>query len=655
MIPPIIKRRLLQLRLRERMLQLLWGVVRWLCLVLVVLALGCLVDWVWDRYQDVPQETHYVLLGLTCAAALVGFIGFVLVPLLTGIHDDTLALWIEEKVPEFRDRLISAVQLNRAGAKTQGMSPHLIDVVTKEATARAEAQSFAHVADHRRLGWTFKLLVPVLFFVILPIVAAPVVAHVLLSRHFLGDVEIPRDVRIELVKQSEVWPAGEKVTLKFRVHAKNFDPHMVGDVWVTPKGMPRDRYPLEYHEEKDGDVPIFSAEVAAGTIDFDYTARIGDGRLKAPGHVTMVPRPSIEELLAWTILPGYVGAGERDEISQPRGDIVGIPGSSARVKITTPRPIAKGHLELLKPKPVKKDDGDAEAKEPAEAKVQLSKAGDLPSTEPVDEEKSREVAMTVEEGGKSATAQFDLDPKETGYRVVLEDEYGFDNRPPPRRSVRVIEEEKPTVNLLKDYFTPGSVGSKDQLEDFNIDSFPVPVGKPIRIPYVAEGPYGLGQADLFYRVIHPTESGNEQPEDELFKRISLPRVKATDKSGDFDPRRGVFENTPVDKAVDFFAMPLLEPGRMLGGGRYHFQTSGIPDGKGGTLQLKDGDKIEYFIRVYADRDPDKHPKRPKADSETRVTTIGSEESFVRWFSDYFQEAQRLNEINRKQRGIFGQK
>ena len=357
MIPPIINRRLRQLRMRERMLQLFWGLVRWMCLVALVLGLGCLVDWIWDRYQDVPQNVHYVLLGVTCVATLAGFIGFILVPLLTGIHDDTLALWIEEKVPEFRDRLISAVQLNRKGAKTQGMSPHLIAVVTQEAKTRAEAQSFTRVANHDRLGWAMKLLLPIVFLAILPLVAAPVTTHVLLARHFLNEVEIPRNVHIELVDRTMVRPAGEKVTVEFRVHAKDFDPAMTGDVWVTPKGMPRDRYSLEFLA-MDGDTPIFTTEVAAGTIDFDYTARIGDGRLKSPGHVSLVPRPSIEELLAWTILPSYVGNGERAEIDQPRGDIIGIPGSSARVKITTPRPIAKGHLEFLAPKPapVKKDE-----------------------------------------------------------------------------------------------------------------------------------------------------------------------------------------------------------------------------------------------------------------------------------------------------------
>ena len=260
--------------------------------------------------------------------------------------------------------------------------------------------------------------------------------------------------------------------------------------------------------------------------------------------------------------------------------------------------------------------------------------------------------LAIEEGGKTATARFDLDPKETGYRVVLADENGFENIPPPRRSVRVIEEEKPTVNLLKDYFTPGTVGSKEQLEDFNIDGIPVPVGETIRVPYIAEGPYGLGQAWFLYRVIHPAESGNEEPEDEPFKRLPLSRVKATDKSGDFDPRRGVFENTPQDKSVDFFAMP-QEAGRMLGGGRVHFRTSGIPDGKGGAIELKEGDKVEFCIEIHADSG--KHPGRPVVKSETRVATIGTLESLIRWASDYAQETQRLNELNRKQRGIFGQR
>ena len=193
MIPPIISRRLRQLRMGERMLQLFWGLVRWLCLVVVALGLGCLVDWVWDRYQDVPQEVHYVSWAPPASRPSAGSSASSCA-LASHRHPRRHACPVDrgESARVSRSAHLRGAAQPQGGEDAGHARCILIEVVTQEAKTRAEAQSFTHVANHDRLGSGLKLLVPVLFVAMLPVLAAPVTTQVLLARHFLGDVEIPR-------------------------------------------------------------------------------------------------------------------------------------------------------------------------------------------------------------------------------------------------------------------------------------------------------------------------------------------------------------------------------------------------------------------------------------------------------------------------------
>lgn len=635
MIPRMILDRLAGLRRREKSLRLAWGAARWGALVVAAVLFGCLVDWAWDRSDDTPRVVRVGLLALSIGAAAYGLIAWVLAPLFRRLSDDVLALWVEEKTPTLQHRLISAVQLNRPGADKRGMSEELIAVMTREAEAQARAVAFADVADGSRLRKAALTLGPALVAALVPFLFAPKTASALVARHFLGDVEIPRRVSIAPVAASQVRPAGERTSLAFRVQADALDEAMTGTVWVTPEGMPRDRYPLTF-SHREGEAAVFVADVAPSSLNLTYGATLGDGRTRAPGVVRMVPRPVVSDLLAWTVLPEFCGtrpSGGRYEMAQPRADVIGIAGSAARVSAQLSRPVVKGVVELY-------GRDVPEGKEPSD-------------TDP--ETLRRTIPLTLGDGNSVAEATFDLKADEVAYRVRVEDENGFANVPTPRRTLRVVAEEAPTVTLLKDYFTPVRVGKNDSLDDYFVEGMPIPIGETIRVPYLAEGPYGLGQSWFLYRVLRKMESGVETPEDEPWIRLPLSEVSATAKTGGFDLRRGVFENTPPDKSVDFHAVPSFDPerflGRTTGGGRFHFKTSGIPDGKGGTLKLGEGDKIEYCVEIHADRG--KTPGRPIARSETRVQTLGSFDSLLRWIRDIGQEERRLREIDTKQRTLFG--
>lgn len=636
MIPPTIKQQLARLRGRERWLDLVWGGARLLALAVALLLVAGLIDWAIDRERDTPELVRRCLSYFQVAVAVVAAIGFVLWPLGKRLADSTLALRVEDKHPQFRHRLISAVQLNQPGAMTEGMSAELIHVVTQEAIQQAQALDFAGVADTSRLKRSAALLVPVALLAALPFILWPETAAVLLARQFGADREVPRNIAIEAIT-TEPWASGEKGVLKFKVRGRNLD-ELTGATQVRPTGMPADRYVLELDKnwKKGDEEAILTAELPPSSTDFSYTAWFGDGRTKKPAQVRYVQRPVITQQTAWVQFPAFCGvdaAGKPYEQPQGRGDIQGILGSSARVVVKIQKPIKSGRLELLGPDKLLPDQS------PEEMGPEVIK---------------RTVHLQPAEDGKWQ-GTFDLRPDESGYRIVVADEYGFMNVPPPRRNVRLVPEEPPQVALLKEQFPPVLRALlTTNTDDFVVEGLPLPLGGAIPIAYTASGQYGLGQARLLFRVVKKVESGNDDPGDEKWLPLPLQEVPGNDRTGPFDPRLGAFENSGPKDQIFFHAIPNGNPlPRTLGGGRFDFKTTGIPDGKGGLLSLKVGDQIEYCVEVFADKTG--KLDRPSARSETRVKTIVSFGDLERWLTENLQEAQRIRQLDSKQRGLFDEK
>ena len=646
MIPSSIQNKLAGLRRRERLLTFVWGAACWLSIVLVLLLLCGLADWLIDRQRDTPLSVRYGMFYVQLAVAAVAGLLFVFWPQVRRLPDALMALWVEAKIPQFEHRLISAVQLNQPGAQLDGMSRELVGVVTREAEVQAQrVGGFAQVADHSRLKWTALVLTPLALLVALPFILWPEVSFALLQRQAMQDVDMPHSVTLESAAP-EYWPIGEDIPIQYHVRGA-YDKDMIGTLFVTPEGQPTDRYELKYlSPAQDGNGAIFGTYVHPSSVNVTYSARLVDGRTKLPSTMHIVPRPIVTENMAWVLLPAYCGLRplrpgmsieeRRYEMPQGRGDVAGIPNSSVRVQVKVQKEIAEAWLELL-------------STEIADKK-KLDDVPDLANEKPLALRQ-----MTVGSDGMSAEIKFDLAEGLTGYRVIVKDKHGFPNTPPPRRSVRLVPEEPPQVALLRDTF----VDVKDSRADFDLEGLPVVIGGEIRIPYVCFGNYGLGKAQVLYRVLKKQESGEEPMVDEEWIRGNLPEIPANPSAGPFDTKTGVFKYTEFDQQVEFHAVPSLNPdkilGRTSGGGRYFLKTTGLLDTKTGkALKLKSGDQIEYCIKVYAaHREPESSV--PFAVSESRVSTVMTLSEYLAWQSQIIQEDERVKDLERKQKGVFAPK
>jgi hypothetical protein len=627
MIPRAIRSKLASLRRRERLVRFVWGACRWLALATALLIACSVIDYVIDRDRDTPWSVRYALFGVQAIAALAGALGFVLWPQLRRLRDSELALWVEAHASRLHHRLITAVELNRPGAQIEGMSEELIEVVTHEAEKVSSTVNFPGIADHRRLGWGLAILAPLLLIAGLFVLISPEVSLALLQRQALADVEVPRRVHLESDTPA-VLPIGEKFQIVYRVTGP-VETDTLGEMVVSPEGQPRERFELKFVKSLADGATLFGADMPPMMADLRYTARLADGRTRKPSELRFVARPVVTRQEAWVQLPAYCGTtpdGRRyEQAQQGHGDVVGIPGSAVRLAIQTSKPVRDARLELLGP----------EVADPNRAEEELGP-----------ELVKRVMPMALGAGGQDATAMFELRPEETAYRIVVADEHGFVNVPAPRRSVRQVPEEPPQVTLLKDYFGPEA--------DSDVEGIPVPLGKAIRVPYAAFGPYGLGQARILYRVVKKQESGNEAVEPGPWTVLPLPEVTGRQELGRFDPKRGVFENSQEFDPVPFHAVPSDHPqllGRQIGGGRYFLQTAGLKDAKGQDLTLHKGDQVEYCVEVFADKN--ENSGRPSARSETRVTTVVDATEWRNWLKAVLREEEQLRKLDAEQRGLFG--
>lgn len=621
MIPKIILERLARVKARELAVTLAWGAALSIALAAGAMTVSCLIDWL----VDLRVETPGALRGFMLVAQVALWIGAIAVllgrPLLRPRSVPELALWAEGKFPDLGHRVITAVELNREGAKTEGMSGELIAAVTRQAEDKATAQDFAARVDLAPAKKAAGLVVAVGAWVLLFAMAAPETVGILLARQFLSGKEIPRSVILVAEKPEQVWPSGEEGMVRFRVTGA-VEGRPGGEVRIDPVDRPSEYYPLTL-EMVNNDVFVYKAVIPPGSVHFEYKAWLKDGRSKKPARVQYEPRPVVQKLEAWVVLPEYCGirpGGGRYEQFRPRGEVAGPKGSGARIVASTQKPVVKGRLEVL---------GAGETGQ----EVVL-----------------RSFDLSFGKDGRQAEATFDLKPGETVFRILVEDKHGFANLHPPRRGITIVADEPPRVVLLAERFGP--TGDPAISQDSDVEGMPIPLGSRIRVAYYCSHPYGLDRAWLAYRVIkggkpsdEPAGSAPEVP----WQHLPLGEVRETEQSGPFDLREGTFVNFArqgLQSQVEFHPMsspdPDRFPSRLEGGGRFDFQTGPIK----GVLP---GDQIEFYVEAFA-KNPDleRFPGR----SETRSKTFVTQPQFMDWVLQTLKHENRLRQLESRQRGVF---
>ncbi len=598
---------------RERLFRFAWGLARWSGVVLGGLATCCLVDWTIDRYRDTPMLLRILMtfgqLALYSAAA-VWFLYRLRTPSI-----DVLAGKAETAFPEFDHRIVTALQLNRPTAKTQGMSPQLIGDVTREAVALAARHDLTKLAETDRLRRAAIVLAPLALVALAIFAFNPKLVLALVARQCLLPADIPRSVAL-VPDTAKLWPSGDPVRLTFRVSGK-FTESSVGTAIVEPEGLPAETYDLKFLERIDESTARFAADYPPSSVPFTFRARLHDGRTRVPGEVRFEPRPVVKTVSAWLRMPTYVDPeGKRTyERFQPEGEVTALPGCGLRVAIESSKPLKTASLVML----------------------QRTAAG-------VEEPLGEPTAMALDADRTAASAVATIPAKAVGYRILVTDDNDFANLNPPRRGIGIAPDDPPRVNLLpeilKDPRDPGPI------DDYEVTGMPLVLGGRVQIGYAARSPLGLDRAFIMYRV-NDSESWTPYP--------LAPTVADLTKTGKFIPELGVFENSGEDGKVDFYRFPSpdidSEPPGLEAGGRYNFETAALKktvNGKESKLEV--GDRVEFHVAVY-DRNPD--PNRLPGRSESRIKAVVTQSQWEDWNRQRDQSRERLKQLEERQRGVFG--
>jgi hypothetical protein len=637
-------------RRTEQLIRLAWGAARVVAVAGVVLALACAIDWLADRYlgseawrkfrtatwvfapradavedwspDAVIDETPFWLRLLMTTGQLALAAGLVAVlvvrPWRRTPPIDDLAGHAEKVIPAFGHRLVTAVQLNRPGARTQGMSRTLIDQVTREAGEMAASHNLLKLVDYRRLPWAAAVAIPVLFGWAGFVLAKPELATVLLKRQALLSVEIPRTIHLKNASQ-DVWPTGSRTEIRYLVTG-DYDRDTVGRVRVEPDGQPEFYTDLKYEKDADGGA-YFVASLPESTSDYSFSARLGNGRSRERGRIRFEAPPQTTEIESWQLLPAFLGTRdgkpfEKQNEGAKRGEIVdALPGSAIRIGAVFSKPVKSAVLT-----PIQRGDGLGEVELPPAKLVGMS------------------------DDRTAAEWTFPTTPKMIAYQIRLVDDRGFVNAVPIRRNVRMLEDRPPVVTFLPEsdrHPDPNDFYGKGDPKTYEWgDKLPLPEGGRVMVIYHADSPQGVSRVNIRYRVIprgidsnaYPKEvqeiqHPSQDPEARVYKRLVLKPVQADPKVvGAFVPDLGLFERS-WDKLtedardrvnIEFYSIPALDPrsdpSGLEAGGRYNFEIGGLektlPDGS--TSKLEVGDAVELYVEAF-----DKNPAPGRAPGFTK--------------------------------------
>jgi hypothetical protein len=627
-----ILRQLHRWRFRERLLRLVWGLARTLAVLLVVLAAACLIDWFIDRYSGSQTwrdwrnsswllwpadpldtgETPFWLVRVPLTAAQLALAAGLLYlwvyrPVRQTPPIDDLAFQAEQAFPVFEHRLVTAVQLNRRGAKIQGMSRALIAQVTAEAEALAQRHDFLRLLDTSRWQKAVAWLLPVLLGWGLFVAINPSLAAVLVLRQALLPLDIPRRIHLENLTP-ELWPVGADVTVRVRVTGR-FQEDMVGVLRLVPDGQPEEFYELHWAKTLEDGSAVFETRLPPMSQDFSFLARLGDGRMREPGRVRfesppqLAPDdPSSPPLIGEIELPAWLGRRPdgslylRRNDGWSRGEIVdALPQSRLRITARFNKPVAQAYLV-----PILRGEG-----------LREQNLSPLPP-------------LLLAEDRRSAFWTLPAQPRLIAYRLDLTDDYGFTNPLPIRRNIRLWEDRPPIVEWKPESTRDPNRASPDWApgvnpKDFEWDMPLAPNGR-IQVIYVARSDAGIGRVNIAYRVVprgipadaYPEEirriqHPRDDPQGRVFQRLPLRPFTDNPRElqlGEFILDLGKFEKSGKFGEVELYHLPASdpweEPPGLVAGGCKNFEIAGLqkrlPDGSWAKLEV--GDTVELYVEVY---------------------------------------------------------
>jgi hypothetical protein len=390
----------------------------------------------------------YFLIGLILSIIILS-IKFIVIPLLSPLSEDKIALRAQKRYPILRDDLINSIQLFSMASSTDEVyvSKALIGELIKRTSEKAVIIRTFEVEDITRLK---KLLFTSLsvslifcFFLFFP----PRILPFSLPRLFrpLDYEEVNRLLRVTPGNTEVLYGESQKIGVE--IFQKGGTPYLIyrvsGGNWQRAK-MLRETYLEETRK--------FSYEFSKIAQPVDYFIKWKDLQTQAYS-ISVVILPEVGDISVKYIYPSYTGLPEL-KVEETSGDLEALLGTQVQMSLKANKPIRKGDLLT--------DDGK---RLPLEIERQLNLKGSLVLT------------------------------GERQYWVEVEDTQGHTNPSPIKHSIKTFLDNPPQIKIV----APGcdlTVSEKTKVE----------------LAYEASDDFGVSQIDLVYQKLRSESSDSMKPE-----------------------------------------------------------------------------------------------------------------------------------------------
>ena len=329
----LLQERIDALRRRQVTVAVATGLATLVVVGLELLALAMFLDW----WLELPWAVR--LLSLLGQIGVFGWIllRMVVSPLVRQPDDDELALMVEKARPEFRSRLIAALQLARPNAIPPGASPALVSALVEETERLARPEDFRRIVSTERLKKFGVLAVVIPLLAIAAFTRTRETSIELLKRVFLSNVPVPRKTRIVVPEGDRIVGRGD--TVRLEAFVEGIVPAR-GKVWVQYRSRRAQEFPLEQNRE---DARQFLRTLENVQDDFSYRFYLGDG-VSPTFNVKAIPRPTVATIECQQEFPAYTGL---KTTSRNLGDLALLAGSVLRIKATATKALQSAELRLV--------------------------------------------------------------------------------------------------------------------------------------------------------------------------------------------------------------------------------------------------------------------------------------------------------------------
>ena len=328
----ILTAKLEALRRKVLSVAVLTGLAIALAVGVEMLALAMFLDW----WLDLPRGIRALMLA--AQAAILGIIlwRMVLVPIIRQPSEEELALMVEKARPEFKSRLIAAVQLTRPGALGPNDSATMVEAMVEQTEAVAAPQDFTKIVSTERLQRVGLLAISTTVVLLLGFFYGRAVTFDLLKRAFLSNTPVPRKTRVTVIEPDKIVGRGDNVRLEAFVQ---------GIVPATGKLIVRHRSRREqqYSLEQDREIKEKFGRTLENVQDsFTYQIRLNDG-VSLWHKVDTVPRPTVATIVCDQEFPAYTGL---KPVRRSLGDLSLLAGSTLKVQATATKELQSAAIRL---------------------------------------------------------------------------------------------------------------------------------------------------------------------------------------------------------------------------------------------------------------------------------------------------------------------